>query len=94
MLRNVIFCIWTTGRKRGDLIEVYKYMNDFYPVNKDMFVVDISNRTRGHNRKIVKQRCNLDLRKKFFSPRIVNGWNSLPASIVEAPTLNSFNSQN
>ena len=77
-------------RKRGDLIEVYKYMNDFYTVNKDMFVVDISNRTRGHNHKIVKQRCNLDLRKKFFSLRIVNEWNSLPASIVEAPTLNSF----
>jgi len=31
-----------------------------------------------------------DLRKHFFSARIVNIWNSLPNSVVDACTVNAF----
>jgi len=36
-----------------------------------------------------KDRLQLDLRKNFFSARIVNIWNSLPSSVVDACTVNA-----
>jgi len=35
-------------------------------------------------------RCHYNLRKYSFSMRITNVWNSLPFSIVTAPSVNSF----
>jgi len=34
--------------------------------------------TRGHSAKVLKNRCSLDLRRFFFSERVVDQWNSLP----------------
>ena len=77
-------------RKRGDLIEAYKYTHGFYHVNQDLLQFDTDSRTRGHAYKLKKQRSRLDVRKNFFSVRIVNEWNNLPANVAEAPTLNTF----
>ena len=77
-------------RKRGDLIEAYKYTHDMYSVNQSMLQANKSECLRGHSYKIVKQSCRLNVRQNFFAVRIVNEWNSLPADIAEAPSLNSF----
>ena len=77
-------------RKRGDLIEAFKYTHDFYHVNQNLLQFDLDSRTRGHKYKLKKQSCRLEVRKNFFSIRIVNEWNNLPASIAEATTLNTF----
>ena len=55
-----------------------------------MLMQDKSGFTRGHSHKLVKQRCNLDIRKNFFSLRIVDTWNKLPAGVAEAPSLQAF----
>ena len=51
-----------------------------------------SNRiSRGHNLKLYKGPTpNTDLRKNFFSVRIINIWNSLPQEVVSAPSINCF----
>ena len=77
-------------RRRGDLIEAYKYTHGLYNVNKNMLQFDPSNRTRGHAFKLVKSRCNHKLRQNFFSLRVTTPWNNLPSHIAEAPSLNSF----
>ena len=41
-------------------------------------------------RNLTKDRSRLDTRKYFFSQRVVNGWNSLPAEVVNAESVNSF----
>ena len=46
--------------------------------------------TRGHSRKIFVQYSRLELRKTFFSQRVVKDWNSLPQSVVEAESLDQF----
>ena len=32
----------------------------------------------------------MDIRKKFFSQRVVTHWNGLPTEIVDAPSLEAF----
>jgi len=46
--------------------------------------------TRGNNHKLVNHSFHHDLRKHFFSARIVNIWKSLPNSVVYASTINTF----
>jgi len=78
-------------RVRGDLIQVFKMLKDRDRVDfNKFFEIQSSNRTRGHNCRLVKRRCNLDIRKYFFSQRVVNTWNNLPQSVVDADSVNSF----
>ena len=51
-----------------------------------------TNKTRGHEYKIFKKQCRTKYRLKSFSHRIVETWNSLPAEIVSAGSVNSFKS--
>ena len=46
--------------------------------------------TRGHRFKIFKLRCNTNKRSVFFSQRIINEWNNLSESVVEAESVNAF----
>ena len=78
-------------RVRGDLIQVFKTLKGIDRVNyKNYFEMQNSSRTRGHSYKLVKKRSNLDIRKYFFSQRIVNEWNNLPQVVVDAESVNSF----
>jgi len=45
---------------------------------------------RGHHMKLKVHRNRLQLRQCFFSQRVVNVWNKLPASVVEASSVNVF----
>ena len=77
-------------RVRGDMIEVYKYTHNLYKLEGSFFTVDNQSVTRGHSYKLEKQRCNSSLRQCFFTLRVIERWNKLPSTVVEAPSLNSF----
>jgi hypothetical protein len=78
-------------RNRGDLIEAFKIIRGFSKVDyKHHFHLANNSKTRGNKYKLVKSRSRLDIRKHFFSQRVVNEWNRLPNSIVEADSVNSF----
>ena len=45
---------------------------------------------RRNELRLMKNRSVYDLRKYYFTNRIVNTWNSLPISVVTANTTNMF----
>ena len=74
-------------RVRGDLIKTFKILNGFEDTDASMFSV-VKSTARGHSMKVFKKRLmkDLNLRKYFFSQRVVDSWNSLPAHIISAKT--------
>ena len=80
-------------RKRGDMIQVYKILNQLDRIEPSTFFIMSQNTTRGHSKKIFKQRFEKELRKFAFSQRVVDDWNSLTENIVSSKTLNIFKSR-
>ncbi len=77
-------------RLRGDMIEVYKILLGVYDNDAALNLPRSVGSTRGHNHKLFHQRTNKDIRKHYFTNRVVKVWNSLPKDVVDAPSVNSF----
>ena len=72
-------------RQRVDLIEVYKILTGKEDIDSSRLFQLASQdlNLRGHHLKLYKNPCHLNVRKYYFSQRIVNSWNSLPKSVRE-----------
>ena len=93
--RYVAVCITTLEKRRvrGDLIQTFRILKGFENVDREEFFELDSNggySLRGHDLKLKVHRSRLQLRHSFFSQRVINTWNRLPASVVQAPTVNNF----
>ncbi len=56
----------------------------------DYFTLAQSRITRGNGYKIASQRFSSQETKYFFFNRVVNAWNSLPASVAESESVVTF----
>ena len=58
----------------------------------DLFCRPTASNTRGHAHKLAHVRCRLLCRQRFFSVRVVQMWNDLPAQVAECKSLDGFKS--
>ena len=74
------------------MLEVYKILNGFegIEINKLFKLKHDHYAIRGHNYKLEIPHIKLNLRKKFFSVRVLQAWNDLPAHVVNQPSVNHF----
>ena len=79
-------------RTRGDMILTYRLLNGLEDIDyTKFFTLDkCPYELRGHSRKLFKPGPNLDIRKYFFSQRVIDKWNSLTEEEVTAPNTRVF----
>ena len=81
-------------RLRSDLIKVFKIMHNLEGVKReDFFQLRTATGRKGHSLTILKQHCRLNVRKYFFTHRVVDTWNKLSEDTVNSKTVNSFKNQ-
>ena len=59
-------------------------------IEKCFFSPKKDSRTRGHEVKLVRDQCGLDIRKHSFSQRTINEWNKLSTDCITASNVNMF----
>ncbi|KFW71742.1 hypothetical protein AS28_06626, partial [Pygoscelis adeliae] len=91
MLRELGLLSLEKRRLWGDLIVAFQYLKEAYKKDGDkLFSRACSSRTSGNGFKLKEGRFRPDIRKKFFTMRVVKHWHRLPREVVDAPSLETF----
>ena len=72
----------------GHFIAAFQYLKGAYKkAGQGLFTRACRDRTKGNGFKLREGRFRLDIRKKFFTRRVVRHCNRLPREAVAAPSL-------
>ena len=86
-----------TRRKRFDLIQVFKIINNYDRVDSKTWFKTVEEttgvrltRNLSYPKNLIVNRVHSDVRKYFFSQRVVTWWNELPNEVKDARSINIF----
>ena len=104
-LKDAGLCLLTERRTRGDLIEAFKVIKGMNNVDRDEWfdltsretsrptransTIEDGTETRRSNI-LYEPRAKKEMRKNFFTIRVVQKWNELPESVRTAESVNAF----
>ena len=75
----------------GELIAAFQYLEGAYKQEGEwQFMRVDSGRARGNGFKLRQERFRLDIRRRFFTQRVVMHWNRLPREAMDAPFLDAL----
>ena len=83
-------------RVRFDMIETYKTIHGLNHLNKNKFFDFAAERSERTTRltedplNLRAKNSNTDIRKKFWSQRVIRPWNELPREVKHAGSINAF----
>ena len=82
-----------------DLVQTFKIVHGLDDVNKDVWFTMIGDNPARVTREtsdplnFVRQNPRTEVRRNFFSNRVINKWNNLPSELKSAVSVNSFKRQ-
>ena len=78
-------------RLRGQLIEVFKYLNRLTTASaRWLFDYDLNDGTRNNGAKFIVKHFNTSVAQHLYPIKITTTWNALPNEVVTSRTVNSF----
>ena len=81
-------------RLRGDIIEEYKLTHGLYDGEVQPHLQPVQQISRSHQFKLYKGPTpRTELRRNYFTGRIIEVWYRLPENVVSANSINSFKNQ-
>ena len=91
MLENLNWETLETRRTKSQLTMMFKIPHGLVDIPADDYLTPASTRTRAlHTKKLRQYASSTDALKYSFFPRTITTWNSLSASIADAPDLVSY----
>ena len=83
--------LFSLGKRwlRRDLINVYKYLKGGCRQMDEarLFSALYTNRARRNGLKLEHRKFHTNIRKDFFTIRVMEHWNRLPREVVESPSM-------
>ena len=78
-------------RLRGQLIEVFKYLNEFTTASaRGLFDYDFNDRTRNNGAKLIEKHFNTSVAQHVYPIKISSTWNTLLSEVVSSRQVNFF----
>ena len=71
-------------------MEVFKILKGYEGVEEQLFFSRHISNTRGHSKKLYKDRVNRDELKYSFANRGIGQWNRLPEEVISANSINTL----
>jgi len=79
------------GSLQRDLVTTFQYLKGAHRKYGDKhFSRACCDNMRGNGFKLKEGRFRLDVRKEFFTMRVVKHWNRVPREVVDAPSPETF----
>ena len=88
-----------TRRRRGDMIQTFKILSEIDHVQPETWFTlgntlvregAAQTRSTTSNNTIMERWANTDIRRNFFSQRVIKPWNNLPDQIKSVSSVDSF----